>query len=502
MAFPPRHHVLPSPPIFVVRGYHTIMFRRGRASQFEDDNGEVSPRSRSKTRKIVQKAPASSGTAIDDDSLCEVYASNCSKLGLSVDPSVYIALQTGWDVMKPSSRFAEGDVQPLIGVLDKASFVRKLNLESTGMVDSRYRASGNGNSNARALVSILEKNDQINEINLRATGLDDDGLREVCSALANNSSITSLNLSANNFTEIGARDLEKALARNKTLKTLDLSNNQLGFESIQRLECSCKQSGAILEKSGNFVFEEILNSVSHGIAFILSIVGSVVLMNSVVETGHTTDYHYWACMVYSVSLVYLFLASTCYHGAFMIPSKLRDVLQVLDNIGIYMLIAGTYTPFLMIGMHNSPRGHFLLIFEWVMAALCSCVAIYSDMNDVFIANLKLASMLVMGGSCLIIWFDIMDHLPRDYVILLVIGGAGYLGGIPFFVMSESTPIYHTVWHLFVVFAATVHWFGTYWYLTEIDLKLGEGIDAWVEQATVDIQNPLAYVERVVQQKHL
>ena len=472
----------------------------------DSESGSIRPRSRSRRR---QTPPAkedvdaetdadnriSGGGADDGIALCDKYFNNCTKLGVPVDPSVYISLQTQWEVLKPSSHFAEGDVLPLIGVLERAKHVRKLNLEGTGMADVQYRAVGNGNSNARALVPMLRGNPNITELNMQNTGLDDDGLREICRVIESNTSMHHLNLSFNNFTSLGAKALQEALQKNSTLKTLDLSNNQLGFESIQQLECSCQLSGLVLEKNGNFVFEEILNATSHGVAFIVSIVGGVVLMNAVVEQGHATDYHYWACMVYSFSLIYLFLASTCYHGSFMMK-RTSEVMQVLDNIGIYMLIAGTYTPLLMIGLHSSPRAFYLLLFEWICAACCSCFAIYADLMDDFNCNVKLASMLAMGAACLLIWVDIVENLDRDFVIMLVIGGAGYVCGIPFFILAAKKPIYHTIWHLFVIFAAAVHWFGTYHYIIGIDIKLGPRLDAWVEQASIDIQDPMAYAERL------
>lgn len=412
--------------------------------------------------------------AEDAGELCAEYASNCLRLGLPVDPSVYISLQTSWEILKPSGRFSEGAMQPLIGVLDGSKHVKKLNLESTTMVDARYARSGNGNSNVRALTSILQSNVHINDVNLRATGLDDDGILELCRAISHNKSITALNLAANDFGAPGARALETALQQNRTLKVLDLTNNQLGFESIRQLECSCKETGLVLMKAGNFVFEEILNAATHAIGFLLSVVGACVLMNASGELGHSTDYHFWACAVYSFSLLYLFLASACYHSSFMLP-RAHDVLQILDNIGIYMLIAGTYTPLLLIGLHNSNKGINLLICEWLFAACCSMFTVYADLNHPLNNMIKLLSFIIMGGACLAIFGDLTSFLPLDCIILYALGAVAYVVGIPFFILGEDVPIYHTVWHLFVLLAATIHWFGTYQYIVGIDIHLAERI---------------------------
>lgn len=442
---------------------------------------EVSKRSKSKGRvssslEVDGISDNSTNGSNGEEDLCAEYATNCERLGLLIDPSVYITLQTDWEVMRPSSRFAEGHMQPLIGVLERAKHIRKLNLENTTMVDSTFARTGNGNSNMRALASILKRSKHIQELNLRGTGLDDDGIMEVCRAISSNKSITTLNLAANDFGIPGAKALELALQKNNTLKLIDLTNNGLGFESIRQLECSCRDSGLVMMNAGNFVFEEILNSATHGIGFLSSVVGACVLMNASVEQGHATGYHYWACAVYSFSLMYLFLASTLYHSSFMLP-RAHGLLQILDNIGIYMLIAGTYTPLLLIGLHNSPKAMILLWFQWLFAIACSMFTIYADLNHPLNNNIKLVSFLVMGSTCFGIFGEIMSSLPWDCLILYFVGGFLYVSGIAFFIMGETKPIYHAVWHLFVLAAAVVHWFATYHHIIGIDIRLTERIEA-------------------------
>jgi hypothetical protein len=108
------------------------------------------------------------------------YIENCKKFDLFVDPNVVIALQTGWDKMQPSKKFGEGELLSLIDVLDKNDHIKKLNLASITMHDSRLRAGGNGNSNARVLNFILRENKSIESLDLSNTGLDDDGMHEIC----------------------------------------------------------------------------------------------------------------------------------------------------------------------------------------------------------------------------------------------------------------------------------------------------------------------------------
>ena len=405
------------------------------------------------------------------------YLENCEKFGVKVDPSVCITLQTRWDILRLSKESStEGSLLPLMGILDNNQHIRKIDLQNISMSDYRFRCAGNGNSNARALRSILDENKSIEEVDLGRSGLDDDGLIELCTALEKNTSIKNLNLSGNAFTESGANKLRDALMGNEILEEVNLSNNALGFDVINALQCACNPNGMKLITDGNFVFEEVLNASTHGFGFLLSIVGSTVLMNAVVEYEGTTDYHYWACLVYSVSLMFLFLFSTLYHSFFMMPQTYK-IFQILDNIGIYMLIAGSYTPIMLVGMHNSHKARLLLIAEWTMATVSSCFAVYGDINHPGNQRLKLASFLVMGTAVLLIIPDLITFLPQDALWLLIAGGACYLIGIVFFIMAYKVPIYHAIWHLWVLVAAALHWFCIYLYLMNIPINLSQNIQA-------------------------
>lgn len=184
----------------------------------------------------------------------------------------------------------------------------------------RYRSAGNGNSNARALVDILNKNTLIKEVNLANTGLDDDGIMEICKGIKKNNSIETLNLSGNHFGELGAEYLSEALGVNQSIKKVDLSRNALGFRSINALLCACQARNLTVLTNGNYVFEEILNSVSHGLAFLGSVVGANILISATADT-YKTDYHFWACVLYSFALMFLFLSSCLFHSFFMSPTS-------------------------------------------------------------------------------------------------------------------------------------------------------------------------------------
>lgn len=445
------------------------------------------PRARSISRKrkdgtskgVTDDIPAE--TQITDPSeTLQQYLENCEKFGVQVDPSVCITLQTGWDILRLSKSIStEGSLLPLMGILENNQHVRKIDLQNISMSDYRFRCVGNGNSNARVLRNILIGNDTVEEVDLGRSGLDDDGLAELCSALGRNKSIKKLNLSGNDFTESGAGKLKDVLSGNTSLGEVNLSNNRLGFDIIASLECACLPSGLKLITDGNFVFEEVLNASTHGLGFLMTIVASIVLMNAVSEYEGTTNYHYWSCSVYSFSLMFLFLFSTMYHSFFMMP-RTYQVFQVLDNIGIYFLIAGSYTPIILVGLHNSYKARALLIAEWICAVISSCFAVYCDVNDPTNQRLKLTSFLIMGCACLLLIPDFITFLPADALWLLIAGGGCYLTGVVFFLMANTVPIYHVVWHIFVLVAAALHWFCIYFYVLNRPIGLTENIEAFAD----------------------
>lgn len=290
----------------------------------------------------------------------KAYINNCQKYGVDVDPSVVVSLLTGWNKLQPSSQFGEGSMLPLLGILDSNEDIVDVKL-----TNSKYHPAGYGNSNTRVLSQVLKFNTSIRKLDMSHMGLDDEGIDELCKGIIENNSITELNLASNQFGELGAAKLLDALNKNSSIKKVNLSMNALGFRSINSLLCACRPKGIALTTDGNYVFEEILNSVSHGVAFLLSVVAAIVLISDVVDPKFT-DYHFWSCVLYSFSLMFLFLSSCLFHSFFMMPTHSR-VLQILDHIGIYMLIAGSYTPFFLIGLHHDMPSRVLLSAEWLCA---------------------------------------------------------------------------------------------------------------------------------------
>lgn len=193
--------------------------------------------------------------------------------------------------------------------------------------------------------------------------------------------------------------------------------------------------------------EEIAASMSHGVGLGLSIIGFGMLVYLGATRGDI-----WllvSFVIYGLSLIALYLASTLYHGVQRPEIKRR--LRVLDHIGIYLLIAGTYTPFLLAGLRN-PLGWTALAIIWGMALLGILWKIF------FLGQFEVLAVIgyvVMGIAGVVLIRDLLAVVPSVTLVWLAIGGAIYLAGILFYAW-ERIPYHHVIWHGFVLTASLFH----------------------------------------------
>ncbi|CBJ48698.1 Hypothetical inner membrane leucine rich repeat protein [Ectocarpus siliculosus] len=376
--------------------------------------------------KECRSSSSSGADPLDDNEAVKTYIRNCRAYDVPVDPSVVISLKTEWDVLQPTRGFGAGSMLPLAGVLDTNKHVKKLRLRGTGSTQRRPVAGG-GNSNARILGRILAQNDTIEHLDLSNTGLDADGMRELCAALEKNSSLTDLNLSRNRFGAEGASVLEGTLDSAPALRALDVRSNALGYKSIAKIQrrCCCRPSGCrelAVEVDGNFVFEEVLNAGTHGVGFVAAIIGAFLLMTEASQEGKSPE-HFWGCAIFSASLMFLYLASTLYHSFFMLP-YVSGLLCIADHCAIYILIAGSYTPFMLISMHGSSLGRTVIIAQW-LCALFGCLFSMTSYSLDFKGTMyvELTLYLGLGLSVLLVWDSVLEHMHQGELMLI----AGYGG---------------------------------------------------------------------------
>lgn len=195
--------------------------------------------------------------------------------------------------------------------------------------------------------------------------------------------------------------------------------------------------------------EEIANAITHGIGVILSIVGSVFLILIALKTS--SNYAITGVCVYCTSLIILYLGSTLYHSIHGILAK--KVLRILDHSSIYLLIAGTYTPIILILMNSDKKSMYMLIVLWIIAILGILFkAFWIDRFEAFSTILY----VLMGWTIVINIKAVLLLVPSNVLMFVVLGGIAYTVGCIFYVLDKM-PYNHFIWHLFVMAGSALHY---------------------------------------------
>lgn len=204
------------------------------------------------------------------------------------------------------------------------------------------------------------------------------------------------------------------------------------------------------------VGEEIANAVTHGVAALLSIAGLAVLVAfAVLYSGSPKVVA--AVSIFGASMVFLYTASTLYHS---IPNpRAKKVLQYLDHSMIYVLIAGSYTPFCLITLQGY-TGIALLCAVWLIAiAGISLQAVLLNKADWINCLLYLS----MGWLAVFVIDPLVSTLDSTGLALLVAGGLAYTVGVVFYIF-ERIPFSHAIWHTFVLAGTTLQFFSVLFYV--------------------------------------
>lgn len=194
--------------------------------------------------------------------------------------------------------------------------------------------------------------------------------------------------------------------------------------------------------------EELANAVTHGIGAILSLAGLVVLIVLAVLRG--SAWHILACAIYGASLLCLYTASTLYHS--VVSPRLKRALRIFDHSAIYLLIAGTYTPFLLINLRG-PWGWTLFGIVWSLAL--AGVFFKFRFTGRFEA-VSVALYLAMGWLIVIAARPALSHISQPTLLWLLAGGVAYSLGVIFY-LAQRIPFHHAIWHLFVLGGSVCHY---------------------------------------------
>lgn len=201
--------------------------------------------------------------------------------------------------------------------------------------------------------------------------------------------------------------------------------------------------------------EELANSVTHGIGIILAIAGLAVL--AAFSTLHGTVAHIVGCSIFGATLILLYATSTLYHS---IPvSRAKTILRALDHSAIFLLIAGTYTPFTLVNLRG-PWGWSLLAVIWALALLGIVTRVTLGRKS---TGVSVAFYVAMGWTVLVAIKPMLTHVASGGIALLVAGGLFYTSGTVFY-LWRRLPYHHAIWHVFVLLGSIFHFLAVLFYV--------------------------------------
>lgn len=206
------------------------------------------------------------------------------------------------------------------------------------------------------------------------------------------------------------------------------------------------------------VHEEVLNSATHGAGIFLGITALVLMLIN--AATHQSDFGLVSGAIFGASLIIAYFASMLYHAILYPPAK--QIFKILDHSCIFLLIAGTYTPFCLITLHGA-LGWTLFGIIW------GCALIGVTLKIFFVDNFEVLSTiiyLIMGWLAAAVSVQLFHHLPWHGLLWLVAGGLFYTLGVIFFAL-ERIPFFHTIWHLFVLAGSFCHFIAIWLYVMPV-----------------------------------
>ena len=200
--------------------------------------------------------------------------------------------------------------------------------------------------------------------------------------------------------------------------------------------------------------EEIANTISHGLGLVLALVAVPILVAEGVRAGNI---HFTVGVsVFGGTMVLLYLASTLYHS--LTHEAGKALFRLFDHTAIFLLIAGTYTPF-SLGVLRGPWGWSLLAAIWMLAIVGITLKIRKRTRH---SPIGIVLYVIMGWLCVVAAKPMLMLIPVPGLLLILAGGLAYTGGLAFFA-AQRIRYNHFIWHLFVIAGTTCHFFAVLWY---------------------------------------
>ncbi len=201
--------------------------------------------------------------------------------------------------------------------------------------------------------------------------------------------------------------------------------------------------------------EEIANSISHGIGLVTALVGAPFLIMHAARHGDAG--FIVGTSVFSATMIFLYLASTLYHALPM--GKTKGVFRVIEHSAIFLLIAGTYTPFTL-GVLRGAWGWTLLGVVWGLAIVGVALKVFDKASHPILST---GLYLLMGWVVVIAVDPLFASVPTAGLLWLLAGGLSYTAGVVFFATDSRLQYGHLIWHLFVMAGTACHYFAVLWY---------------------------------------
>ncbi|MXS79656.1 hemolysin III family protein [Nitrosomonas sp. GH22] len=201
--------------------------------------------------------------------------------------------------------------------------------------------------------------------------------------------------------------------------------------------------------------EEIANSISHGIGLVAALIATPFLIMRAVQYADTG--FIIGASFFAATMILLYLASTLYHA--LPQGKAKRVFKIIEHSAIYLLIAGTYTPFTL-GVLRGPWGWTLFGIVWGLAAIGVTLKAFDKMHNPIITT---SLYLLMGWLILIAIYPLYTRIPVSGLLWLIAGGVTYTIGVFFFATDSRFRYGHFIWHLFVMVGTVCHYFAVLWY---------------------------------------
>ncbi len=202
--------------------------------------------------------------------------------------------------------------------------------------------------------------------------------------------------------------------------------------------------------------EESANAISHGIGLIISVIAAIIILSASIKTGNL--WNIYSTAIFGLTLILLYFSSTMNHS--LRTGKAKDFFHNFDQIAIYLLIAGTYTP-LSLSVIRMDGGWLMFGIEWGLALSGLFVkAFIPNKFERGVNTFVIISYVIMGWLLLLFLKPLSDNLSEISMIFIFAGGFLYTFGIIFF-KSEKLKFNHLIWHLFVIGGSACHWIAIY-----------------------------------------